>query len=448
MHFTAMDADNIHQLAINLSSDDIAVSSDATKRLQELLRPQQIVAMLKDTSTTHALRALLGEMELVGNTDVFHFIGRALENVFTQPSRESNAILFAPAAQFLVEFIVRSAAAADTAIASSVSKVLTQLITIAGDNAEAAAFLGPCLDSNFHSERILRLIDCDAVESVENKTVCRFLERWTSLLPFMFDATLDAFENDPLLQANYIIASGVACRTVAVPSSLWQRMMDILRTNDDALHFVYVCRFWSIALLRHEANGKRDAAACVSAVMPAVEGSERDEKGTEAIFDLLGSAASTQAGWDAVTGQLPCKTLQVRLSGTSASLRLSTLNLMHSMLTSSHMSASFFTKDLLLDAWKTRTTPDDVVRLALWRVANAALLQESLSQMLGAMFASFLSSDAHEENVSVRLLKLTAAKQLLYHSTLPENVKTRLSQVVERGLYPAGSSGVSLTTKD
>ncbi|AYU78668.1 protein of unknown function - conserved [Leishmania donovani] len=443
-----MDADDLRQLAINVSLDDIAASSDATKRLQQLLTPQQIVAMLKDASATHALRALVGEMEAVGNADVFHLIGRALEDVFTQPSRESKAVLLAPAAQFLVEFIVRSAAAADTAVASSMSKTLYRLIAIAGDSTEAAAFLGPCLDANFHNEQVLRLFDCDAAESAENKTVCGFLEQWTSLLPFMFEATLNAFENDPLLQANYTIASGVACRTVAVPSALRQRTMEILRANDDSLCFAYVCRFWSIALIHHEANGQRDAAACVSTVIPAVEASERDEGATEAIFDLLGSAASTQAGWDAVTGQLPCKTLQVRLSSTSPSLRLSTLNLMLSMLTSPHMNVSFFTKDLLLDAWQTRTSPDDMVRLALWRVANAALLQESLNRMLGAVCASFLSSGVHEENVAVRSLKLTAAERLLRHSTLPENVKARLLQVVERGLYPAGSSGVSLMTKD
>ncbi|KAG5506198.1 hypothetical protein GH5_05883 [Leishmania sp. Ghana 2012 LV757] len=443
-----MDADDIRQLAIDVSSDNIAVSRDATKRLQQLLTPQQIVAMLKDAPTTHALCALLGEMEVVGNVDVFHLIGRVLEDVLTQPSRENIAVLFAPAAQFLVEFIVRSAAAADTAIAGSMSKALYLLIAIAGDNAQAAAFLGPCLDANFHSEKVLRLFDCDAVESSENKRVCCFLEQWTSLLPFMFDATQSSFENDPLLQANYIVASGVACRTVAVPAVLRQRTMDILRANHNNLCFAYVCRFWSIVLLRHEANGQRNAAACVSCVMPAVEGAERDETATEAIFDLLGSAASTEAGWDAVTGCLPCKTLQVRLSSTSSPLRLSTLNLMSSMLASPHMNTSFFTKELLLDAWQTRTSPDDMVRLALWRVANAVLRQEGLNQILCAVCASFLSSGAHEENVAIRSLKLAATECLLRHSTLPENVKTRLSQVIERGLYPAGSSGVSLMTKD
>ncbi|GET88444.1 hypothetical protein, conserved [Leishmania tarentolae] len=448
VHFTTMDADELRQLAINVSSDDIAVVRDATKRLQQLLMPQEIVAMLKDSSATHALRVLVEEMEMVGSADIFHLIGRVLECVLTQSSKENKVVLFAPTSQFLVEFIVRCAASADTAVASSMSKTLYRLIAVAGDSVEAAAFLGPCLNTHFHSEKVLRLFDCDAIESEENKVVCTFLDNWTSLLPFMFEATLDAFENDPLLQANYIVASGVACRTVAVPSTLRQRTMDVLCTNDDPLCFAYVCRFWSIMLLRHEVNGQQDAAACVSAVMPAVEGSERDETVTEAIFDLLGSAASTQAGWDAVTGKLPCKSLQVRLSSTSPSLRLSTLNLILSLLTSPHMNVSFFTKDLLLDAWQTRTSPDDMVRLALWRVVNAALLQESLNRMLCAMCASFLSSGAHEENVAVRSLKLTAAENFLRHSTLPENIKVRLSQVVKLGLYPAGSSGVSLMTKD
>ncbi|KAG5505829.1 hypothetical protein JKF63_05165 [Porcisia hertigi] len=443
-----MDAEDIRQLAINVSSDDIAVSRDATKRLQQFLAPQRIIDLLKDASSIHTLRVLIEEMEAVSNADLFHLIGPALVDMFTQPSGDNKATLLAPTSNFLMGFVVRSAAAPDVAVAGSMVKPLYRLIAITSDSAEAAAFLGTCLDANFRSEKVLRLFDCDAVEAAENKNMASFLEQWTSLLHFMFDATLASFETDPLLHANYLVASAVACRTVAMPFTLRQRLMDSLHAGDSALDFSFVCHFWGIVLLRHEANGQRDAAACVSTVMPFVKETEGCEEATEAIFGLLGSAASTQAGWNAVTMQLPCQTLQVRLSSASSSLRQSTLHLMLSMLTSPHMNASFFSKDLLLEAWQTRTSPDDAVRLALWQVVNAALLQEMLSEVLGPVCASFLSSGAHEEEVAIRSLKLTAAEHLLRHSTLHESVKTRLSQVVERGLYPAGSSGVSLMTKD
>ena len=118
------------------------------------------------------------------------------------------------------------------------------------------------------------------------------------------------------------------------------------------------------------------------------------------------------------------------------------------MLSSPHVVPSYFTKDLLLDAWQTRTTPDDEVRLALWRVVLRALRVDCLEKVLAAVCASFLSSGAYEENITVRTMKLQAADYLLHHSALPDSVKTRLKQFVERGLYPAGSSGVSLMTKD
>lgn len=446
-----MEASDLRELAINVSSDDIAVSRDATKRLQQLLTPEHVVAMLADPAGAAGLQGLLEEMEAVQNPDVFRLIGRVLEGVFTNPSDAARAVVLSPAAQFVIEFVVRSAAAADVAVAASMSAPLHRLVALARDaDATAAALVGRCLDAHFHNEHVLRLFDCDAAESPTNAAMCAFLVAHTALLPFLFTATQGAFESDPLLLANYLVASGVACRTAAVPAALQERAMAALRDSDDALYFAFVCRFWGLALVRHEANGQRYAAACVAAVAPAAaEASQRDESTTEAIFDVLSAAASTAAGWTAVTSQLPCQTLQARLSSTSASLRLSTLNLMLCMLTSSHLdAASFFTKDLLLDAWQTRTCPDDDVRLALWRVVLACLPVESLCRVLGAACASFISSGAHEENVTVRSLKLQAADYLLQHATLPDSVKTRLAQVTQRGLYPAGSSGVSLMTKD
>ncbi|KAK7196749.1 hypothetical protein NESM_000614700 [Novymonas esmeraldas] len=443
-----MDADAIRELAIRLSSDDIAVSREATRRLQQLLTPSQIVAMLQSEAMADALRTLLGEMEAVGNVDVFRLIGQVVADTFAQPSHDAEAALLAPSAQFLMEFVVRSAAAADTAVAASVLAALHRVVVVVDGSAEAAAFLGRCLDAHFHDEHVLRLFDCDAVEAAANATMCRLLQQWTSLLPFMFDATQAAFESDPLLLANYLVASGVACRTVPVPPALRQRTTEVLRANEDALYTAFVCRFWSVALLSHEANGERDAAACVAAVLPAVESSVRDEATTEAVLDLLGSAASTQAGWAAVTAHLPRSTLQARLTSTSSSLRLATLNFLRSLLTSPHADASYFTKELLLDAWQTRTAPDDEVRLALWQTVNAALQHTSLVEVLGAVCASFLSSGAHEENVAVRSLRLRAAEHLAGLPTLPDSVKARLTQVVKRGLYPAGSTGVSLMTKD
>lgn len=443
-----MDVEALRKLALDVSSTDFAVSRDASRQLQAFLTASQVVGLLTDPSTSAALDALLQEVEAVENVDVYRLLGSALRTVFTSSSEAQRDVLFAPSAQFLIAFVVRAAAAVDTTLAASMLGCLESIVLDAPAASPAAASVGHLLDDHFHNDRVLRLFNCDQVEATENARVCAFLDHNTSLLPFLLAATEGAFVNDPLLLANYLVASGVVCRSIAVPHALRQATMQVLRAHDDPLYYAFVCRFWGIVLLRQEENGASDAAACVSAVMPVVEGGERDEDATEAAFEVLGAAATTQAGWDAVTSLLSCATLQGRLCSTSSSLRLSTLNLLLSMLTSAHVVPSYFTKDLMLDAWQTRTTPDDEVRLSLWRLVLAALRHEDLAKVLAAVCASFLCSGAYEENITVRSLKLQAATYLVKHSTLPESVVARLKQFIERGLYPVGSGGVSLMTKD
>lgn len=443
-----MDAAALRQLALDVSSDDIAVSRDATRQLQAFLAPSQVVELLSDPATAAALHGLLNEVEAAQNPDVYRLLGTSLEAAFRSPADAARATLYAPAAHFLLDFVVRAAAAAETAVAAALLRCLQCILCDPSVSTEAAATVGQLLDANFRNDRVLRLLNCDRVDAPENAHVCAFLDAHTSLLPYLLEATQEAFVHDPLLLANYLVASGVVCRTVVIPDALRHTTMQVLEARDDVLNYAFVCRFWSIALQRHEANGSRDAAACVSAVLPVVEAAARDEAATEAAFEVLAAAASTATGWDAVSSRLPCEALQGRLRSTSASLRLSTLNLMLALLTSPHVVPSYFTKDALLDAWQARTTPDDEVRLVLWRVVLTALKFECLEKVLAAVCASFLCSGAYEENITVRTMKLQAANYLIQHATLPENVKTRLKQYVDRGLYPAGSSGVSLMTKD
>ncbi|KPI84782.1 hypothetical protein ABL78_6165 [Leptomonas seymouri] len=443
-----MDAEALRKLAQDVSSDDLAVSRDSTRKLQALLTPSQVVDLMANSATAEAMGTLLRDVEAVENPDVYRILGGVLKDVFASLTDVRRDVLFAPSSHFLLEFVVRSAAVEETTIASTMLEPLRSVMLSSVLRAEDAAFVGQLLDTHFHNDRMLRLLNCDQVDAPENPKLCTFLERSTSLLPFLLEATEGAFVNDPLLLANYLVASGVACRTVAIPSTLRKATIQVLQAHDDPLYYAFVCRFWSIALLRHEDNGSRHAAACVSAVVPFVVDSERDEAATEAAFDVLGAAATTQVGWDAVTRLLRCDGLQARLRSASSPLRLSTLNLMFSMLCSSHVVPSYFTKDVILEAWQTRTTPDDEVRLALWRVVLKVLCFDSLEKVLSAACASFLCSGAYEENITVRTLKLQAADYLVHHSTLPENVMSRLGQYIDRGLYPAGSSGVSLMTKE
>ncbi|KPA78392.1 hypothetical protein ABB37_06502 [Leptomonas pyrrhocoris] len=443
-----MDAAALRQLALEVSSGDLAVSGDAKRNLQAFFTPTRAAELMADPAAAEELSTLLKDVEAAEDRDIYTLIGSALRDVFTDLTDARRGVLFAPSSHFLLEFVVRSAAAADTAVASTMLAALQCIVLDTLRHAENAVLVGQLLDAHFHNDRVLRLLNCDDAEAPTNPKVCAFLEQHTALLHFLLEATEGAFASDPLLLANYLVASGVVCRTVAMPSTLRQATMQVLQGHDDPVYYAFVCRFWSIALLRHEDNGSRDAAACVSAVVPVVASDAQDEAATEAAFDVLGAAATTQTGWDAVTSLLRCDELQARLRSTSSSLRLSTLNLILSMLGSSHVVPSYFTKDLMLDAWQTRTTPDDEVRLALWRVVLKALRFDGLEKVLAAVCASFLCSGAYEENITVRTMKLQAADYLVQHSTLPENVQTRLKQYIDRGLYPAGSSGVSLLTKE
>lgn len=441
-----MDSAALRKLAFDVSSTDLVTSRDAKTQLKTILTPQQIIALLCVDGARDELDTLLEEVLMVGNEDVLAIISDVMKEVFSSPTAEAMGVLSSPSARFLIDFAVDAMRSPNTAVAASGQKLLTKMMFCLRDNEEASSYIGQSLQAKCTGEVLLRLFNTDAVDADQNSEVCTFLSRYTEFLPVLFEATLEAFDTDPLLLSNYLIVCGLVCRHVDLPSPLYHRLTEELQNHNNLLSYAFVCRFGSILMYCHESNAVLYAPKWLELILNFY--AELDEDTMDAAFDLVGASCSTHTGWGIVATSLPVCELEAQLKTTSNTRRLSTLRLLLSMVSSPASSSSYFSKDVLMAAWQLRTAADDGVRLTLWKLIQTVCQSEELGQILAPSCASFLCSGAFEENPIVRELKLRTAAQLEKYSLLPESIRQRLRQVLNKGLYPAGSSGVSLMTRD
>lgn len=444
-----MDGEKLRALAVQLSSEDFSKSRDAVRELKALLSPEKMVAAWRDDEQRPVLEQLLAETEEVGNSDVYGAIGGCIERALLQDG-VGPQLLAADTSLAIAAYVLHALSHSDISLAARAHPAALALMRVAGGDPAVGAQLGAIMDEKLRAEAALRLFDCDAVESVENLGVYTFLTQHTHLIAAILAATVEAFDTDPLLLANYLVVSGVIAQREPPCEQLVRRVESVLAAHSDDMYVAFVCRYCSIVLYNKEVNAAAHAANWVRASLSPALLERCGEDAVDAVLDLAGSAGTTASGWRAVVALLPLDWLGGRLRARSPALQLSALRFLAALLLSPYFDpAAVALGPALRDAWQLRSALEEPLRVAAWTVARAVVGNPVLRDEFAAGYASVLCGGAMREDcVEVRTLQLAVAKILRTTAALSDATKDALEAVTLRGLYPPGSAGVAEMTKD
>ncbi|KAH9597542.1 hypothetical protein LSM04_002139 [Trypanosoma melophagium] len=426
-----------HRLASALSSNDILESRDARQQLARFISPERLVEMWQQGQQDIAA-ALLEEAESVGNDDVYMVLGDGFKKLFDPADTISSAeeFLVLDTTHIVARFLVNGISHEDLSKAAFVRPALLALLTVVPST--VAPSIGELLSASLKTERVLRLFDENNPESSENEILCRFLLTYTDLISFITSSTVNAFDNDPLLVANYMAISAIIARHEKIPIILLDKVEKTFLENKDEFVFCFVCRACAVALRHHERNALNLAVSWVTAAINRLMNCSPDAY--DAIYDLLGAASTTSTGWSSVKSLLEEERVIHGL--TVAALRATTLNFLSVLVRSPHVENSFFSPTLLHAAWRLRSDPDDNVREKLWEFLSDGTTRENIMDSMESLCASFLCSPYQETNVAIRELQLSVAARLVRRNRLTGEVIERLRQFHSRGLYPPSSVGL------
>ncbi|ORC84160.1 uncharacterized protein TM35_000481210 [Trypanosoma theileri] len=430
------------QLASALSSHDIVESRDARQQLARFISPERLVEMWQQGQEQIAA-ALLEEAESVGNDDVYMALGDGFKSLFDPAANMSMAeqFLVLDTTHIVARFLVNGIASEDLTKAAYVRPALLALLTVVPPTVAPA--IGELVSASLKTERVLRLFDENNPESSENEKLCKFLLTHTDLISFITSSTANAFDNDPLLVANYMAISAIIGRHEKIPIILLDKIEKTLVESKDDFVFCFVCRACAVALRHHDSNALNFAVSWVTAAANRLMDCSHDAY--DAIYDLLGAASTTSTGWNSVQSLL--KEERIKHGLNVAALRAITLNFLDVLVQSPHVENSFFSLTLLHAVWQLRNDPNDTVREKLWEFLNDGIARENIINSMESLCASFLCSPQQEANVAIRELQLRVATRLVSHARLPGEVMERLRQFISRGLYPPSSVGMEAMSR-
>ncbi|KAF5224765.1 hypothetical protein ECC02_002069 [Trypanosoma cruzi] len=430
--------DHLRHLAFSLSDSDFRGSREARLELDRFMAPENLLRIWRQGEQETA-ETLLREAEAVGSPEVYAALGDGLKRLFdTGTGREAaENFLRLDTSHIVTRFLVNGVAHEDLSRAASVRPALIGVMALLPS--DLAPPVGEFLSASLKNERVLRLFDENRPESAENEMVCRFLLSYTDLISFITSSTVFAFEHDPLLVANYLMISCIISRYVEMPSPLLEKIERALTEYEDEFVFCFVCRACASALRNHELNAERYAS--LWGVKVALSLAQCNDSARDAIYEILGGASTTAAGWRGIYPAVPIEDEIVRALGVAA-LRPRALGLMDIFVQSPHVPDSFFSSLLLHAAWQFCGDADDVSRENLWCFIGDGLVRKNIMLSMAPLCASFFYSMPQEANVSVRERQLQVAAFLVERAGLSQEMVDRLKQFCARGLYPPSSVGL------
>lgn len=419
------------RLALNLLSEDVAEAQEARVEVASRMAPERLVDMWR-RGEQNAMATLLCEAEAVGNHDIYAALGDGFGRLFDGQVNRAAAeeFLLLDTTDIVARFLVNGVSHLDISVAAGVLPALRGLLAVVPR--ALAPRVGELLSAALKSERVLRLFDEDRPDSVGNKNVCEFLSLYTDLIPFITSSATDAFDNDPLLVANYLAVSGIISRHMNLPQHLAGKLERTLAEGEDDFVFSCVCRTCATALRFHEVNASRYAASWGTAL--AKHRGQRASHTVDAIYDLFGAMSTTASGWGILQSCLSVEEEIMRMLGVRA-LRETVLDFMCQLVQSPYVMDPLFGPALLRAAWQLHKDVDDVVREKLWFFLNCALAREGIMPSLELICAPFFCSFLQESCVNIRELQLKVATRLLERTSLSQDVVESLKRFCSRGLY-------------
>lgn len=434
-----MDETTLLQITENIFSDDLIASKEAKRELKKILSPQSIIhALFSEQRET--IKKLLGDVEQNASAEVNKLVCDVLETAFKNES-SGHLLLQGDKEGLLWKYLLRAFASNETAIGLGARKAVLALLSVL--EAFPSHEIYSVVDDWFANDKVLRFVDYDNVESDENKVAIRFLIAKTSLVSFIVGATLNSFEEDPLLLGNYLVLCGVlthADQTKMSPTLL-ERVSAALGNSEDSSTWISVSQFCFWAMWKSEENSHLFGKQWLSQALKVILDEESSESLLPFASQLAWAACSTSHGFREASKQLTESVFSsLFMTGNTeriaASLRM--LYFIHQ--------SPFFNREAvdltisIREAWQFHVSTDERVRLALWDAIGAIIAVFPDCPLVNA-YASFLGS-SKSETVGVREKQLRVA-EILTQFSLPYELEKGLNRFVAAGLYPPGSSGVA-----
>eukprot|EP00796_Vickermania_ingenoplastis_P010107 gene10107-7074_t len=426
-------------LAHQLGSEDFLVAKEARQKIRALLSPEH-VAKIFSLKEKNCLSELLNTVTAAGDIEVHTVISSSLTDALNSPA--CGKILEADQDGLLANFFCRTLTCPDLSVAMTARKPLIALVGAAGPRA-CSTSVARVIESQLTDDSVLRLVDCDNIDSADNKVVYDFMSKETLLVERITQKTLNAFDNDILLLANYLLVCGVLARfdSHILAGKLQERIQVALEHPEDELPWTSAAECCACALWACDTVADLFSKDWIKASIAVVSCREVSEDITAFGLRVLGSACTTKAGWDTTASLLASSLLQPLLQTKSVPKTVSTLNFLSIFYGSLHFQTGRLNlDDCVMEAWKLRSSLEETVRIALWSALEAMATRHPFP--LQNACAAFLSATQPGEISAVREKQVRVAEMLLLDESMTHGLQVGLKSFVRGGLHPPGSSGV------
>lgn len=439
-----MNEEEILFLCEKLTSDDIVETKEARRQLKDALTPIRIYEALKQEKPK--LSQLFSRAQISESIEVNQVVCEALSSLWQDKSlgplsyeEDSDGMMI----RYVMEAIVSESISISTMARKPFLDVL--LISEKDSSTKQGYTISTALNHLIKGDKVLRLFDCDNIESESNVLVYQYIKNRSVVVQEIIRVTVSAFENDPLLLANVLVLYGILSRVdrELLNTPIASRVHETLvKPDDDTLTWIAVSQFCYCALWRCEAIATDFADEWIATAAMAISSSGASEEIVSLGIGVACAGCSTSTGWNATVKYFSCDIICALLRSRSAGKIVSALTLLSDVYQSPFCNTGGLNfRECISEAWNCRLSLEESVRLHLW-IAILAMSRQVPFTLRDACI-SFLSTSTVHEVASVREKQLQVAELLLCTEELGLVPREGLQRFIRAGLHPPGSSGVA-----
>lgn len=441
-----MNEEILLSLCERLNTDDIMDVKEARRQLKDVLSPLNIYNALQLEKSK--LSQLFSQAQSSRSVEVNRIVCEALSALWQDESlglcsyeEDADGLM----CRYVVEAIVSDS----ISIAAMARRPLLDALLLneraACSSGQDCRRISTALNDLVQGEKVLRLFDCDTIESESNALVYQCLKNNTSIVQEIIRLTVSAFDDDPLLLANFLVLCGILSRIdqELLRTDLAPRIHQALLNPGDELTWTAVSQFCYCALWHCDAIAKTHFADdWIAAAAAAVCIQGVSEEIVSCGISIACAGCSTSSGWTTAIKYFSSDIICSLLRSKNNTKVLAGLNFLSCVFQSAFCTPNVLHfSESVLEAWSFRLSLEEPIRVQLW-IAVLAMSRHAPFTLRDAC-VSYLSTTTVHEVASVREKQLQVAESLLCIEDLPLVSKEGIQRFIRAGLHPPGSSGVA-----
>lgn len=434
-----MNTDELLEISQHLSSDDVLELKQGKNRLKDVLSEENILAVLT-SEQKKTVEVLLHQIITTESTDVNRIVCESISTLLNSETMGPK-LLEADSEFIIASFIFAAFGSENESLSLAAKSACITILRLAGEKPDVSRLL----QRYILNDTCLRLIDCDHLDSEDNRIAAHFVLANATVLNYITSQTLNCFNDDPLLLSNYLIFFGILSRynCKILDGELKRRICSSLEEFENELQWSSVSQCCFYALLNCSDASEAFAEGWVQSASKLLKDNIVSDEMIAFSVRLLFAASTTKHGWNSAARHISASDVISLLNAKRSSRVCSALHFLRCMFESVYFvnEKVAFLQECACEAWKHRNSLDDVVRESLWSAIFAMNSKSSL--LIKNVCISFLCAPSHNESSKiVREKQLLAAESFLQLEGLPLVSYQGLEQFVRKGIYPPGISGV------